>query len=292
MTADELLLPTLRPVDTATAPLPARLVTALAGTQPAQARRQHAGRHRLGVGRHVPLADLADDVIDGPAIVSVDAATDFEVAAREISDGACEPRLAHRRGDRRAGRRGADPQPHPDRRAGGRRGRPRRPRAGGAGRGRGRRAKAAPIAPWPTRSRCRPQCSLGQDQIHDVAEFTRELADSPAIAVTPRTGPPQPPAPDDDYVDCTVGGEVVRYTPAQAHSILRLESPGSVVSRAPRDRSPTAERGWRSTTRFSPIWRRSTTVRGCGAASPMRAARSWRCSPPTTSPTRRRHWRS
>ena len=71
---------------------------------------------------------------------------------------------------------------------------------------------------------------LGQDQIRHVAEFTRELADSPAIAVTPRTGPLQPPAADDDYVDCSVDGEVVRYPPAQAHSILRLEPPGSVVS--------------------------------------------------------------
>ena len=62
----------------------------------------------------------------------------------------------------------------------------------------------------------------------DVAEFTRELADAPAIAVTPRTGPPDPPAVDDDYVDCTVDGRSVRYTPAQAHSVLRLAPPGNV----------------------------------------------------------------
>jgi hypothetical protein len=70
---------------------------------------------------------------------------------------------------------------------------------------------------------------LGQDEILEVAEFTRELADSPAIAVTRRTGPPDPPAVDDDYVDCTVDGRLVRYSPAQAHSVLRLAPPGNVV---------------------------------------------------------------
>jgi hypothetical protein len=83
---------------------------------------------------------------------------------------------------------------------------------------------------------------LGHDQVQHVAEFTRELADSPAIAVTRRTGHPDPPAVDDDYVDCTVGGELVRYSPAQAHSVLRLEPPGNVA--AVRLRSiPAAEHG-------------------------------------------------
>ena len=80
------------------------------------------------------------------------------------------------------------------------------------------------------------------EQIQHVGEFTRELSDSPAIAVTRRTGPPDPPAVDDDYVDCTVDGRLVRYTPAQAHSVLRLAPPGNVA--AVRLRAiPTAERG-------------------------------------------------
>ena len=54
---------------------------------------------------------------------------------------------------------------------------------------------------------------IGHDQIHHVAEFTRELADSPAIALTPRTGSLEAPAADDDYVDCIVDGDVVRYPP-------------------------------------------------------------------------------
>ena len=83
--ADELLLSALRPVDTATAPLappssprsPVRSLRRPGANTPAGT--------GSGVGRHVPLASLAGDVIAGPAIVSVDAVTDFEVAAREIS---------------------------------------------------------------------------------------------------------------------------------------------------------------------------------------------------------------
>ena len=137
---DQLLLAALRPVDTATAPLP----PASSPRSPVRSLRRPDASTPAGtgsaVGRHVPLADLAGDVVDGPAIVSVDDATDFEVAAREISDGG-EPRLADRRRDRRAGRRRADPQPHPDRRAGGRRGRPGRSRDRRAGRGRGGRRR-------------------------------------------------------------------------------------------------------------------------------------------------------
>ena len=42
--ADELLLSALRPVDTATAPLPPPSSPTIAGAEPAQSRRQHAGR--------------------------------------------------------------------------------------------------------------------------------------------------------------------------------------------------------------------------------------------------------
>ena len=83
--ADELVLSTLRPVDTATAPIP----PASSPRSPVRSLRRPDASTPAGtgsaVGRHVPLADLAGDVLDGPAIVSVDSATDFEVAAREIS---------------------------------------------------------------------------------------------------------------------------------------------------------------------------------------------------------------
>jgi hypothetical protein len=240
VTANELLLAALRPVDTATAPIP----PASSPRSPVRSlRRPDASTPAgtgSGVGRNVPLHSLRGDVIDGPAIVSVDAATDFEVAAREIS-------AAVDRGWRIVGviaaqddavlignripvdvpvvdevdLNGLEP---------------------GAliavevvAEGRAYRAMADPIALCVA-------LELGTDQIRHVAEFTRELADSPAIAVTPRTGAPERPAVDDDYVDCTVDGHVVRYSPAQAHSVLRLEPPGNVV--AVRLKSiPTAEHG-------------------------------------------------
>ena len=225
--ADELLLAELRPVDTATAPI----ASASSPRSPVRSlRRPDASTPAgvgAGVGRHVPLAGLRGDVIDGPAIVSVDAATDFEVAAREISDAL--PRGWHIAGVIAAqddavlirnrlpidvpvvdevDLRGLEP---------------------GAvvavevvAEGRAYRALADPIA-------LSAALQLGHDQIRDVAAFTRELADAPAIAVTVRTGPPQPPAIDDDYVDCIAEGQVARYRPAQARSILRLERPGSIV---------------------------------------------------------------
>jgi hypothetical protein len=238
--ADELLLSALRPVDTATAPLappsspraPVRSLRRADASTPAGT--------GSGVGRHVPLGALAGDVTDGPAIVSVDGTTDFEVAAREIS-------TAVGRGWHIVGvlaaqddavlirnripvdvpvvdevdLNGLEP---------------------GAlvavevvTEGRAYRAMADPIALCVA-------LELGHEQIAHVAEFTRELADSPAIAVARRTGPPDPPSVDDDYVDCTTDGDLVRYTPSQAHSVLRLEPPGNVV--AVRLRSvPTAEHG-------------------------------------------------
>jgi len=237
---DQLLLATLRPVDTSTVPLPA----ASSPRSPVRSLRKPDARTPAGtgsaVGRHVPLADLAGDVIDGPAIVSVGAAIDFEVAAREISDGVS-------RGWQVAGviaaqddavlirNRIAIDLPVVD-----------EVDLDGletgalvavevVTEGRAYRALADPIA-------LSAALHLGQDQIHHVAEFTRELADSPAIAVTPRTGPLEAPKADDDYVDCRVDGAVTRYRPAQAHSVLRLESPGNVV--AVRIAAiPTAERG-------------------------------------------------
>lgn len=240
VTADELLLSALRPVDTATAPIP----PPSSPRSPVRSlRRPQASTPAgtgSGVGRHVPLARLGGDVIDGPAIVSVDAATDFEVAAREIA-------AAAQRGWRVVGVIAAQDDAVLIRN---------RIRIDvpvvdevdldglelGAlvavevvAEGRAYRALADPIALCAA-------LELGPDQIRQVGEFTRELADSPAIAVTRRAGPPNPPAIDDDYVDCTGDGELVRFSPAQAHGILRLEPPGNVV--AVRLRSiPTAEHG-------------------------------------------------
>ena len=225
--ADELVLSTLRPVDTATAPLPA----ASSPRSPVRSlRRPDASTPAgtgSGVGRHVPLSDLGGDVLDGPAIVSVDSATDFEVAAREIARASTSGWhivgvIAEQ--DDAVLIRNRIPIDVPVVDEVDLNGLP-------TGvlvavevvtEGRAYRAMADPIA-------LSAALCLGHDQLHDVAEFTRELADSPAIAVTARTGPLQAPAVDDDYVDCTVAGEVVRYPPAQAHSILRLEPPGGVV---------------------------------------------------------------
>jgi len=224
--ADELLLSALRPVDTATAPIP----PASSPRSPVRSlRRPDASTPAgtgYGVGQHVPLAALGGLVAKGPVVVSVDGSTDFEVAARELSD-------AVRRGWQVAGVIVAQDDavlirnripidvPVVD-------------EADVDGlepgalvavevveEGRSYRAMADPIA-------LTAALRLPPDEIADVADFCRELADSAAIAVTRRTGPPEPPATDDDYVDCLVDGAVVRYSPAQAHSVLRLAPPGSV----------------------------------------------------------------
>jgi hypothetical protein len=225
---DTILLATLRPVDTSTVPLP----PASSPRSPIRNLRRPDARTPAGtgsaVGRHVPLRDLSGPVNDGPAIISVDAATDFEVAARAISDGVNRgwniAGIVAEQDDAVLIRNripidvpvvdevdldGLEP---------------------GAlvavevvAEGRAYRALADPIA-------LAAALRLDHDQIHHVAEFTRELADSPAIAVTPRTGPPQAPAPNDDYVDCRVDGAVTRYPPAQAHSVMRREPPGSVAA--------------------------------------------------------------
>jgi hypothetical protein len=225
--ADELLLAALRPVDTATAPLP----PPTSPRSPVRSLRQidastPAGTG-FGVGRHRPLSSLAGDVVEGPAIVSVDGATDFEVAAEEIS--AAVERGWHVVGVIAAqddavlirNRISIDVPVVDEVALDG--------LAPGAlvavevvAEGRAYRAMADPIALCVA-------LELGHDEIQHVAEFTRELADSPAIAVTPRIGPPDPPSVDGDYVDCTVDGERVRYSPAQAHSVLRLAPPGNVT---------------------------------------------------------------
>lgn len=223
--ADELLLAALRPVDTATAPLPppssprapVRSLRRVDASTPAGT--------GYGVGRHVPLHHLAGSVADGPVVVSVDEDTDFEVAASDIT-------AAVERGWRIAGvvvaqddavlirnripidvpvvdEAAVDVEPDA------------LIAVEVVEEGRSYRAMADPIA-------LSAALGLSPDDLADVAEFCRELADSAAIAVTRRIGSPPPPAVDDDYVDCLLDGQVTRYTPAQAHSVLRNVAPGCV----------------------------------------------------------------
>lgn len=227
MRVDEVLLATIRPVDTATAPL----APAASPRAPVRSLRRPdastpAGTGH-GVGTRVPLADLSGPVHAGRVIVSVSAATDFEIAAQAVTD-------AVGRGWRIAGVLAAQDDAVLIRN--------RIPidvpvvdevqldglRPGAlvavevVAEGRAYRALADPIA-------LSAALQLGHDRLLDVAEFTRELADAPAISVTARTEPPDPPAVDDDYVDCRIGGEIVRYAPAAAHTVLRLEPPGCAV---------------------------------------------------------------
>ena len=227
VTVDQLVLATLRPVDTSTAPLP----PATSPRSPVRSLRRPDARTPAGtgsaVGRHVPLDELDADVRPGDAIVSVDASTDFEVAAGKIT-------RAMQRGWQIVGVIAAQDDAVLIRN--------RIPAdvpvvdevdleglESGAlvavevvAEGRAYRAMADPIA-------LSAALQLGHEQIRDVAVFTRELADSPAIAVTVRTQPPEPPAADDDYVDCVVDGTAARYSPAQAQSVLRSRPPGSAL---------------------------------------------------------------
>ncbi|AIY49859.2 diol dehydratase reactivase ATPase-like domain-containing protein [Mycolicibacterium fortuitum] len=225
--ADELVLSAIRPVDTETAPL----APAPSPRSPVRSLRKPDASTPAGagfaVGRHVPLGELAGETRPGPVIVSVDDVTDFEVAAAAITDavdnGWSIVGVLAAQDDAVLIRNriplvvpvvdevmldGLNP---------------------GAlvavevvAEGRAYRALADPIALCAA-------LELGPEQIHDVADFTRELADSPAIAVTARTEPLEPPAVDDDYVEFRIDGVPVRYSPAQAHAILRREPPGSVV---------------------------------------------------------------
>lgn len=225
--AEELALSAIRPVDTETAPL----APAPSPRSPVRSLRRPDASTPAGtgyaVGRHVPLTELSTEPDRGPVIVSVDGDTDFEVAAAAVN-------AAVERGWTVAGVLAAQDdavlirnriqldvpvvdEVNLDGLA---------PGALVAvevvAEGRAYRALADPIALCAA-------LELGHERIHDVAEFTRELADSPAIAVTARTEAPEPPAVDDDYVEFRIDGRVVRYSPAQAHTILRREPPGSVA---------------------------------------------------------------
>jgi hypothetical protein len=180
------------------------------------------------VGRHVRLADVGRGLLDGPAVVSVDDVTDFEVAAREIT--AAVDRGWHVVGvlaaqDDAVLIRNRIPVDVPvvD-------------EVDLAGlepgalvavevveEGRAYRAMADPIA-------LSSALRLSPEHLVEIAEFCRELADSAAIAVTARTSPPQPPDPDEDFVEIAGDGGVVRYSPSQAHTVLRRSAPGRVRS--------------------------------------------------------------
>ncbi|MGP4058057.1 diol dehydratase reactivase ATPase-like domain-containing protein [Mycobacterium sp. 4D054] len=238
--ADELLLAALRPVDTATAPIP----PAYSPSAPVRSLRHPDASTPAGsghaVGQHVPLYALDAAPIPGPVVISVDDATDFEVAAREIT-------AAVERGWQVVGvlvaqddavlirnRIPVDVPVVDEADVAG--------LAPGAlvavevvGEGSAYRAFADPIA-------LSAALRLPTAGLVEIAEFCRELADSAAIAVTARTEQPSPPAADDDYVDILVDGAPVRYTPGQAHAVLRRSAPGRV--RAVRLRSvPTAADG-------------------------------------------------
>jgi Diol dehydratase reactivase ATPase-like domain/DD-reactivating factor swiveling domain len=226
--ADELLLSVLRPVDTSTAPIPratsprapVRTLRNLDASTP-------AGRGH-GVGRHVRLAGLADAPADGPVVVSVDSSCDFEVAADTISDAVARGWLivgvvVAQDDAVLIANRIPISVPVVD-------------EADVDGleigalvavevveAGRSYRALADPIA-------LTAALQLPPSEIREVAEFCRELADASAIAVTRRTSAPEPPAPDEDFVEVELGGEVVRYSPAQAHTVLRRVAPGCVRS--------------------------------------------------------------
>lgn len=238
--ADDLLLSALRPVDTATAPIP----PAYSPSSPVRSLRRPdastpAGAGH-GVGRHVRLADLDDAPAEGPVVVSVDAVTDFEVAAREISGAVeCGWRIVGviAAQDDAVLIRNRIPIDVPvvdEAEVGG--------LAPGAliavevvEEGRAYRALADPIA-------LSAALRLPVESLREVADFCRELADSAAIAVTPRTGAVAPPDPDGDHVDVRSGGGTMRYTPAQAHAVLRRSAPG-VVEHVRLQAVPTAAQG-------------------------------------------------
>ncbi|MCG7581511.1 diol dehydratase reactivase ATPase-like domain-containing protein [Mycolicibacterium sp. OfavD-34-C] len=224
--ADELVISALRPVDTATAPMPP---ASTPGSPVRSLRRPDAstaGGTGYGVGRHVPLHALTEAPSDEPVVVSVDADTDFEAAASVLT-------AADRGGWRIVGVLAAQDDAVLIRNripfdvpvvdevdlAG---------VAPGAliavevvAEGRAYRATADPIA-------LTAALELPVDRLVQVAEFCRELADSAAIAVTASAGTAAPPDRDDDFADCRVDGELRRYSLAHAHAVLRQAPPGCV----------------------------------------------------------------
>ena len=225
--ADEIVLSAIRPVDTDTAPL----APASAPLSPVRSLRASSASTPAGTGyasgRHVPLWALAGAPHPGPVIVSVDADTDFEVAAAALTDAVGSGWqivgvLAAQDDAVLIGNRIPIDVPVVDEvDLDG--------LAEGAlvavevvAAGRAYRALADPIALCVA-------LEIGHQHLREVAEFARDLADAPAIAVTPRTEAPEPPELDDDYLEFRADGRTVRYSPGEAHGLLRREPPGRVL---------------------------------------------------------------
>ncbi|MCV7261947.1 diol dehydratase reactivase [Mycolicibacterium poriferae] len=224
--ADELVISALRPVDTATAPMPPASTPGAPVRSLRRPDASTAGGTGYGVGRHVPLQALTEAPSDEPVVVSVDSDTDFEAAASALT-------AADRGGWRIVGVLAAQDDAVLIRN--------RIPfdvpvvdevdLAGVApdaliavevvAEGRAYRATADPIA-------LAAALKLPADRLVQVAEFCRELADSAAIAVTASTGPAATPDRDGDFADCRVDGELRRYSLAHAHAVLRQAPPGCV----------------------------------------------------------------
>ena len=224
--ADELVISALRPVDTATAPMPPASTPGAPVRSLRRPDASTAGGTGYGVGRHVPLHALTEAPSDEPVVVSVDSDTDFEAAASALT-------AADRGGWRIVGVLAAQDDAVLIRN--------RIPfdvpvvdevdLTGVApdvliavevvAEGRAYRATADPIA-------LAAALKLPADRLVQVAEFCRELADSAAIAVTASTGTAAPPDRDGDFADCRVDGELRRYSLAHAHAVLRQAPPGCV----------------------------------------------------------------
>lgn len=227
VTAERVVLSAIRPVDTATAPLP----PAASPRSPViSLRRPDASTPAgtgYGVGRHVPVHALTGPAAPHPVVVSVGPDIDYEDAAQCISAAvaagwsiagvlAAEDDavlIANRIPIRVPVVDEADTQLL-------------EPGVLVAvevvQEGRAYRSLADPIA-------LAAALQIDPAELPWVAEFTRELADAPAIAVTRRTRAPEPPATDDDYVDCRIAGQTVRFAPEQAYPLLRAEAPGTAV---------------------------------------------------------------
>lgn len=225
--ADQVVLSSIRPVDTDTAPLP----PAASPRSPViSLRRPDASTPAgtgYGVGRHVPVHALTGPAAPDPVVVSIGPSVDYEEAAQRICDAvtagwtitgilAAEDDavlIANRIPVRVPVVDEADTHLlEPDVLIA----------VEVVEEGRAYRALADPIA-------LAAALQISPDELSWVAEFTRELADAPAIAVTRRIHAPEPPATGDDYVDCRVAGETVRFAPEQAYSLLRTEPPGTAV---------------------------------------------------------------
>jgi hypothetical protein len=229
LSADELLLPELRPVDTATTPIAAATPSRSPLRNLLRPTASTPAGTGVGMGKHVPLADLEGSAPAGNVIVSVATGFDFESAAATISaaieddwqitgvlvadDDAV---LIHNRipadipivdevdlSDLDAGAMVAVEVVE---------------------QGRAYRALTDPIA---------VAAAFGLDHtlLPMIAHFTREFSDAPALAFTQRNTTTEMPTPnlDYDYVDVRTSGGTVRYSTSEAKTVLRTTPPGAVT---------------------------------------------------------------